>query len=159
MKAIIRNDRIMTPIMVVVAIGAGALVNYLGDRLLNVRLELFWGVNTFSVWWVLDLFLVPFIAGLTVSLIYGLGGKLLCYFAPIVTRVISYVEIHYYADLPDGVFILPIYYWVMVLIVAIEAAAFGGVFGEVLIKRTYGRRPRHLVYKSSADNKSPNTRN
>lgn len=159
MKSLLQNDRIMTPIMVVVAIGAGALVNYIGDRLLGVRLELFWGVSTFSVWWVLDLFLVPFIAGMTVSLIYGLGGKILCYFAPIVTRVISYVQMHNYQDLPDGVFVLPIYYWVMVLIVAIEAAAFGGVIGEVLIKRTYGRRPRHLVYKSSSDDKSSDTRN
>ena len=143
----------MTPIMVVVAIGAGALVNYIGDRLLGVRLELFWGVSTFSMWWVLDLFLVPFIAGFTVSLVYGLGGKILCYFAPIVVRVISYVQMQN-TDLPEGVFVLPIYYWVMVLIVAIEAAAFGGVFGEILIKRTYGRRPKHLVYKNSADSKS-----
>lgn len=130
-----------------VSILAGAAVNLLGDRLLGVRLEYFFGVYTFSPLWILDLFVVPFFAGLTVSMIYGLGGKLLCYFAPIVARVWSYYEAVYLIDLPEGYLILPIYYWVMLLIVAVEAAAFGGVAGEILVKKTYGRRPRHLVYK------------
>ena len=133
------------------AIGAGAFVNYLGDRLLGVRLELFWGVGTFSPLWVLDLFLVPFVAGIVVALIYGLGGKLLCYFAPVITRSISYFQMLHYEGLPEGVTLLPVWYWLLVLIVAIESAAFGGVLGEILIKKTYGRRPRYLLYKQSSD--------
>lgn len=151
------NNRAMTIIMGSVAIGAGVLVNYFGDRLMNylspppgVRLELFWGVATFSPMWILTLFLVPFIAGFVVSLVYGLGGKLLCYFVPIIVRGASYIEMMNYDSLPDGVTLLPFWYWILVLIVAIEAAAFGGAFGEIVVKKTYGRRPRHLLYKRTS---------
>ncbi len=148
---ILKNSpRLMAFVMAVFAISVGALVNYMGDRLLGVRLELFWGVSTFSPIWVLDLFLVPFIAGFAVSAIYGLGGKLLCYFSPLIVRVVSYVQMNgMEAQLPDGVTVLPFFYWILVLIVAIEAAAFGGIAGEIMVKRTYGRRPKHLLYKQA----------
>ena len=148
------SDRKMALLMGSLALLVGSLVNYAGDRLLDIRLELFFGVHTFSPIWVLDLFLVPFIAGMIVSMIYGLGGKLLCYFVPIIVRGISYIEMTFYEGLPDGVTLLPFWYWILVLIVAIEAAAFGGMFGEVMIKKTYGRRPRHLLYKSSKQEQS-----
>lgn len=148
------SDRMKAFLMGVVAVGAGVIVNYLGDRLLDIRLELFFGVHTFSPVWVADLFLVPFIAGIVVSVIYGLGGKLLCYFVPIVLRGASYIEMMYYEGLPEGVTLLPFWYWILILIVAIEAAAFGGMVGEVIIKKTYGRRPRHLLYKSSKPEQS-----
>ncbi len=150
------SPRLMNFMMALLAISVGALVNYLGDRLLGVRLELFWGVSTFSPIWVLDLFLVPFIAGLAVSAVYGLGGKLLCYFSPLIVRVISYVQMNgMESQLPDGVTVLPFFYWILVLIVAIEAAAFGGIAGEVMIKRIYGRRPKHLLYKRAVKNNHP----
>lgn len=133
------------------AVGAGALVNCLGDLLLGVRLEYFYGVYTFSPLWIVDLFLVPFIAGIVVSLIFGLGGKLLCYLSPIIVRGISYYDAAFISDLPEGAALLPIAYWVMVVIVAVEAAAFGGVAGEIVNKKIYGRRPRHLVYKSKSN--------
>lgn len=141
------NNRLMTIFMGSLAIGAGVLVNYFGDKLLGVRLELFWGVGTFRPIWVLDLFVVPFIAGAVVSLVYGLGGKLLCYFVPIIVRGISYIQMMNYEGLPEGVTLLPFWYWILVLIVAIEAAAFGGAFGEIVVKKTYGRRPKHLLHK------------
>ncbi len=152
---ILKNrPRLTNFMMALFAISVGALVNYLGDQLLGVRLELFWGVSTFSPLWVVDLFLVPFIAGLAVSAVYGLGGKLLCYFSPIIVRVISYVQMHgMEAQLPDGVVILPFFYWILVLIVAVEAAAFGGIAGEIMVKRTYGRRPKHLLYKQTVKDK------
>jgi len=155
------SNRLMAVLMAVVAISAGALVNYLGDQLLNylapfpgMRLELFFGVATFSPYWVLGLFVPPLVAGFVVSMIYGLGGKVICYFAPIVVRGISYIQVMNYESLPDGVSLLPFWYWILVLIVAIEAAAFGGVFGEILIKKTYGRRPKHTLYKRSLDSNS-----
>ena len=151
----------MTIIMGTVAIGAGVVVNYLGDRLMNylspppgMRLELFWGVSTFNPMWILALFLVPFIAGIVVSLVYGLGGKMLCYFVPIIVRGYSYIHMMNYEGLPEGVTLLPFWYWLLVLIVAIEAAAFGGAFGEIVVKRTYGRRPKKIVYKQLSDNNS-----
>lgn len=144
------NQRVLNVVMICVSIGAGALVNYLGDRLLGVRLEYFMGPYTFSAAWILDLFLVPVFAGLTVSLIYGLGGKLWCYFSPLIVRVVSYLDAVYGSGVPDGVMLLPVPYWILLVIVAIEAAAIGGVFGEIVAKKTYGRRPRHLVYKKKA---------
>lgn len=144
------NNRLMAIFMGSLAIGAGVLVNYVGDKLLGIRLELFWGVGTFSPIWVLDLFLVPFIAGAAVSLVYGLGGKLLCYFVPIIVRGISYIQMMNYEGLPEGVTLLPFWYWILVLIVAIEAAAFGGAFGEIMVKKTYGRRPKHLLHKQTS---------
>ena len=153
------NNRAKAVLMGCFAIGVGALVNYAGDRLLGVRLELFWGVSTFSLIWAADLFIVPFFAGLSVSMIYGLGGKLLCYFSPIIVRGISYIQMSYYTEMPEGVVVLPFFYWILILIVAIEAAAIGGVFGEILVKKTYGRRPKHLLYKRSSDGGAPGSKN
>ncbi len=144
----------MNFLMGTLAVLAGALVNYLGDKLLGVRLELFWGISTFSPIWVVDLFVVPFFAGLTVSLIYGLGGKILSYFAPLIPRIASYIYIYNYEGLPDGVSLLPLAFWVLILILTIEAAAFGGVMGEIVVKKTYGRRPKELVYKQKASRSS-----
>jgi len=155
------NKRVLTILMGIVAIAAGVLVNYLGDRLINyiapppgVRLELFWGVATFSPYWVLALFVPPLIAGFVVSMVFGLGGKVICYFVPIIVRGFSYYQMMGHEGLPDGVTLLPFGYWILILIVAIEAAAFGGVFGEILMKKTYGRRPRHLLYKKASANSS-----
>jgi len=150
------NNRLLAVLMGCVAIAVGAVINYAGDRLLGIRLELFWGVATFSPLWVVDLFLIPFAAGFSVSMVYGLGGKLLCYFSPIIVRGVSYIQMYNYPNLPEGVMLLPFWYWILVLIVAIEAAAFGGAFGEIMVKKTYGRRPKHLVYKQSSDNSSKN---
>lgn len=159
------SNRLKAFLMALVAIGAGVLVNYAGDRLIHhvspapgVRLELFWGVATFSPYWIVTLFIPPLIAGFVVSMVYGLGGKLLCYFVPIIVRGYSYIEMMNYEGLPDGVTLLPFWYWILVLIVAIEAAAIGGAFGEVMIKKTYGRRPKHLLYKQSAENQTSSSK-
>ncbi len=160
------NRRLMAVLMGIVAIAVGVLINYFGDRLINyiapppgIRLELFWGVATFSPYWVLTLFIPPLIAGFVVSMIYGLGGKLICYFVPIIVRGFSYYQMMGQESLPDGVTLLPFGYWILVLIVAIEAAAIGGVFGEILMKKTYGRRPHHLLYKKAAANISSSPEN
>lgn len=160
------NRRAMTIFMVVVAITAGVAVNYLGDRFINyiapppgVRVELFWGVATFSPYWVIALTIPPLIAGFVVSMVYGLGGKLICYFVPIIVRGASYIQMMGHENLPDGVVLLPFGYWVLILIVAIEAAAIGGVFGEILMKKTYGRRPKHTLHKKHTNSDSSNLEN
>jgi hypothetical protein len=145
------NQSVMAFFFGTLALAVGSLVNYFGDALLGVRLEFYVGVYTFSPVWIVDLFLVPFFAGIAVSMVYGLGGKLLCYFVPLIVRSYSYIDAVWGSGVPEGASLLPFPYWVLVLIVAIESAAFGGVAGEILVKKTYGRRPRHLVYK---DNKS-----
>ncbi|RMD79118.1 MAG: hypothetical protein D6809_04375 [Gammaproteobacteria bacterium] len=131
------------------AIAAGCAVNYLGDRLLGVRMELWWGlIHTFTIPWVLDVFLVPFLAGTVVGLIYGLGGKWLCYFPPLIVRFWSYIGLMDISRIPEGASLLPMGWWGFFVILAVESAAFGGVAGEILVKRTYGRMPRHLYHKA-----------
>ncbi len=128
------------------ALAAGTVVIYLGDRLFNVSLGVFFGINTFNLNWVATLIVVPLTAGLVVSFIYGLGGKMLAHFAPIPIQIYQYLQLES-MNLPDGVSVLPFGYWFLLLIVCVEAAAVGGFIGEVIIKKTYGRRPKHLVHK------------
>jgi len=129
-----------------IALSVGSAIIYFGDRYLNVSLEIYFGPHTYSPMWVLDLILVPFLAGMAVSFIYGLGGKILAHFAPIFIRVFEYYTLDS-AVLPDGVALLPLGFWLLILIVVVEAAGAGGFVGEVVMKKTYGRRPKHLIHK------------
>jgi len=122
-----------------VALLAGVALNHLGDKLLGVRLELFYGLSTFSFAWGLDIFVLPFIVGLLVSWIFGMGGKWLCYFPPLIVRSISYAEIVYVTGTPHGSTLNPLGWWGFYVILAMEAAGIGGIIGEVMIKRVYGR--------------------
>lgn len=141
------KNRLLDVGMATIAVLVGAAIVYLGDKLLGVTLELFYGVATFTPYWVADLFLVPFIAGIVVSMIYGLGGKMLAHLCPVIVRVISYYELHNFTTLPDGGVVLPMPYWLLVVVVSAEFAAFGGVVGEILIKKTYGRTAKHLLHR------------
>jgi len=133
------KNRLLDVLMGIVAILVGAGIIYMGDWLLGIRLEYFFGVSTFSPIWVLDLFVVPFIAGTVVSLIYGLGGKILAHLSPVLVRVISFYELHNGMVPPEGVIVVPTPYWLLIVVIAAEFAAFGGVVGEIIVKRTYGR--------------------
>lgn len=122
-----------------VALLAGVALNHLGDKLLGVKLELFSGLSTFSFAWMVDIFIVPFIVGLAVSWIFGMGGKWLCYFPPLIVRSISYAEILYVTGTPHGSTLNPMGWWGFYVILAMEAAGIGGIVGEVVIKNVYGR--------------------
>ncbi len=120
----------------------GSALNYFGDRLLGVSLELYRGlVDKFSATSMLDVFLVPFIVGLFVALMFGRGGKWLCYFPPLIVRTVSYANFFFADGLPEGSRLIPIGWWGFFVILAVEASAIGGVLGEVMVKRTYGRSP------------------
>jgi hypothetical protein len=139
------------------ALLAGCAVIYIGDHLLGIDLELFWGLQTFNLIWFLDLFVVPLLAGIVVGVIFGLGGKWLCYFPPLIVRLFSYYQFMYFTSIPDGASLMPMGWWGFFVILAVESAAFGGVAGEIMVKKTYGRLPRELVYKNKDDR--PPTRN
>ncbi len=129
------------------AIGLAMVFNHFGDRLLGIRIEIFTGIAYFSPLWVVDVFFIPFVSGMLVSVIYGLGGKWLCYFPPMIVRAISYYEVADMTGVPQGAALMPLGWWGFFVIVVVEAAVIGGVLGEVMMKRTYGRRARHLLYK------------
>jgi len=123
------------------AVLLGTAFNHFADRILGVQIEAFsGGIGYFSPSWVLDLFLVPFIAGVLVSLIYGFGGKWLSYLPSLIVRSLSYFAIaNHLTAMAPGSSLMPLGWWGFYLLLAIEAAAVGGVIGEVVIKRTYGR--------------------
>ena len=62
----------------VVAVVMGCALNYFGDRLLGVKIELFRGILDFNGLWVIDMLVLPFFVGVLVAVIFGLGGKWLC---------------------------------------------------------------------------------
>lgn len=136
-----------------VALLIGCLLNYFGDRLLDVRVELYHGITGFGGLWAVDVFVLPFFVGLAVAAIFGFGGKWLSYFPPLIVRSISYFELQYHMlPIPEGSTLAPIGWWGFFVILAIEASAFGGIMGEIMMKGTYGRSQRHKLYKKSAKN-------
>jgi hypothetical protein len=134
------------------AVLAGCAVVYVGDWLVGVDIELWWGLATFTPMWMVAVFVVPLISGIVCAMIFGLGGKWLCYFPPLIVRTINYFAYFYGAKVPpDGAELLFFPYWIMFVILVVEAAAFGGVFGEIVVKKTYGRLPREMVYRKQGD--------
>jgi len=123
----------------------GMALNHFGDRLLGVRIELFSGLSTFSFAWLLDVFFVPFVVGLAVSRIFGMGGKWLCYFPPLIVRSLSYAEILYVSGTPHGSNLNPVGWWALYVILAMESAGIGGIVGEVIVKNIYGRSPKAVT--------------
>lgn len=116
------------------------LIQHFGLRLLGVRIEIFTGIQYFNFTWFVALFLLPLLGGLVVPLLYGLGGKILAYFPPLpVLGLDYYLSMHDLAHLPAGSYLMPLGWWGFFVILAIESAAIGGVFGEILNKRIYGR--------------------
>lgn len=123
-----------------IAILVGCIINYVGDHLIGVRVELYYGITeTFSPAWFSQIFLLPVLVGYSVSYVYGLGGKWLCYFPPLIVRTFAYVETMYFIGEVPGASLMPAGWWGFFVILAVESAVIGGVLGEVLIKRIYGR--------------------
>jgi hypothetical protein len=129
----------------------GTSLNYFGDRLLGVKIELFSGLATFSFAWILDVFFLPFLVGYVVSWVFGAGGKWLCYLPPFIVRCASYAQILYITGTPHGSNLNPMGWWGFYVILAVESAGIGGIVGEVMVKKTYGRS---ILPASDAD-KSP----
>lgn len=116
---------------VVILIGTGLIV--FGDFLLGVRIERFHGMATFTPYWILDIFLVPFVAGYAVAKLYGeKNGKWLACAPPLIVRGAGVLELYiadpqWHADL---FYHLHLHYWALCVILAVEAANLGGVLDE-----------------------------
>ncbi|MCC6302732.1 MAG: hypothetical protein IT489_08030 [Gammaproteobacteria bacterium] len=111
----------------------GSALVFCGDFLLGVRVEYFRGMATFTPYWILDIFLVPFIAGYVVAKLYGeKNGKWLACAPPLIVRGGSVLQLYiadpeWHADL---FFHLHLHYWALCVILAVEAANIGGILGE-----------------------------
>lgn len=137
----------------VVALLIGCALNYFGDQLLGVQIELTRGngIQGFTLLWAVDVFVLPFFVGLLVSAIFGFGGKWLSHFPPLIVRCISYYEfLHHMDSIPQGASLAPIGFWIFMVVLSVEMCAAGGVMGEIMMKGTYGRSPRHMIYKGSS---------
>lgn len=121
------------------SIAGGCAVVAIGLAVLHVRPELYWGLDGFDAAWMAAEFVVPFVAGMVVSMLYGLGGKILAHFPPLIVFSIGYLQTMGASDLPEGASLMPLALWGFFVILAMEFCAFGGVIGEVAIKRIYGR--------------------
>jgi len=131
-----------------VALLLGCALNYFGDQILGAQVELYRGITGFGGLWATDVFILPFFVGLLVSAIFGMGGKWLSYIPPLIIRSISYYGyLDNISTIPQGASLAPIGWWGFFVILAIEASAFGGIMGEIMMKGTYGRSPRDKVYK------------
>ncbi len=122
-------------VRVSVAILAGMAVNFLGDWLLGAKIEVFSGIATFTFPWMLDVFIVPFIAGLVVSkIVRTRAGKYWACLPPLFVRCLTYLYMYLFVfhDGKDFFFHLNLYYWGPCVILVVEAANFGGIFGDVL---------------------------
>ncbi|HQU07345.1 MAG: hypothetical protein B7Z65_04670 [Ferrovum sp. 21-44-67] len=123
----------LTQTRAIQGVTVGFIVNLLGDLLLGVNVEVYKGIATFNVLWMLDVFLLPFIVGYVTSLIYKKrGGRYVACLPPLLLRPLSYCYLHYVAH-PVGDFFyqLNLYYWGPMLILVVESANFGGIIGEV----------------------------
>lgn len=139
----------------VVALLIGCALNYFGDRLLGAQVELYRGIQGFGMSWAADVFVLPFFVGMLVAAIFGFGGKWLSYFPPLIVRSISYYGFASHLNsIPDGASLAPMGWWGFFVILAIEASAFGGIMGEIMMKGTYGRSPNRIRTKISRDNES-----
>lgn len=133
------------------AVLVGCAVEHFGDRLLGVQIELWRGLDTFSFSWILDMFALPFVVGVLVAAIFGMGGKWLCYLPPLIVRSASYAAIWHWGVSVPGASLIPFWWWILFVILDVEAAWFGGIIGEVVMKGTYGRSAPGTVYKQRAE--------
>jgi len=138
------------------AFSIGVLLIDTGLNLLDIRIEWFMGISTFTFAWVMAMFLVPFVAGMAVGGIYGFGGKYLAHFPPVAVLAWDYYESMMHFPLPEGIHLLPWPLWAFFLILHMEFCAFGGVIGEILYHRHAGWDNR-IKYRADSDYQSDET--
>jgi len=134
------------------AFPVGCLIIQTALSFLHVRLEWFYGIETFSLAWVFSMSLLPFLSGAAVGVIYGFGGKYLAHFPPALVMGYAYYESMTHA-LPEGVHLLPWELFGFYTILLMEFSAFGGVIGELFIRRyiSWGVEEPPVYFHDDAD--------
>lgn len=120
-----------------VAFFISAFFFHMGHVLLEVQIELYWGIEGYDFAFVLSMFLLPLLTGVIVGLIYGWGGKWLAHFPPLVVLAVDYY-VTAKTGVPSGAKLIPLMWWGFFVILNMEFCAMGGVIGEILLKRWYG---------------------
>jgi len=120
-----------------VAFFASAFVFNLGHILLNVRIELYWGIAQYDFAFVISMFVLPVLTGIIVGLIYGWGGKWVAHFPPLFVFAVDYYMTSQ-TGAPEGARLIPLMWWGFFVLLNMEFCAVGGVIGELLLKRWYG---------------------
>jgi len=119
---------------VMASIGIGCAMIYFGGRVLDVRLELFWGLSTYSLGWIVVIFILPFITGGLIGWIYGPGGKIVAHFPPLIVHGMNYFQtLHHSA--PYGASLMPLGWWGLYVLLTMEFCAFGAFAGEFMLQR------------------------
>lgn len=129
----------------IIAVGAGMAFNFLGDWVTGANIETFRGIATFTLPWMLDVFVVPFLSGLIVAKIYrARGAKYLACLPPLLVRCLTYSYMYFFTfhDGKDFFFHLNLYYWGPAVILVVEAANFGAILGEVLTRAYHPKAPQ-----------------
>src|SRR3569832_3033196 len=116
MNLVLKN-RLLDVGIAAVAVLVGAGIVYLGDKLLGVTLERFYGVETFTLFWVADLFLVPFIAGIVVFLFFGFGGLLFVFLCLVFVWVFCFFVFFVFLSFAGGGVKMPMPYRQFVVVV------------------------------------------
>lgn len=117
------------------AIAAGCAIIAAGDALLDVQIEIFRGIHTFTFPWMLNVFLVPFAAGLAVALIYRQrAGKWLAFLPPVIVRIGSVIHLYFTNDAwnADLFYHLHFHYWGLASLLTMQASYLGGMWGATL---------------------------
>ncbi|GMQ99306.1 MAG: hypothetical protein BMS9Abin18_0123 [Zetaproteobacteria bacterium] len=140
-------------VRIIVALGIGCAMIHFGGRLLGVRVELFWGLSTFSLAWIANIFLVPFVTGWVIAWVYGMGGKMVAHFPPLIVHTISYFETVYSLGVPHGASLNPIGFWGLYVILTMEFCALGAFLGEFHIQRAVVKRRKKMKEMQQAETK------
>jgi len=119
-----------------VAFFAAGFLFDVGHKVLDVQIELYWDIAGYDFTWVIAMFLLPFLTGIVVSLIYGWGGKLVAHFPPLAVLALSYY-VTAVNGAPEGAQLIPLMWWGFFVILNMEFCAVGGVIGELLLRRFY----------------------
>lgn len=118
-----------------VAMAVGCAMIYFGGLLLGVRLEVYEGLDTFNWAWGFQIYLVPFITGVVIGLIYGYGAKWIAHFPPLIVLSLLFLDSWLRSGVPEYTMLTPWGWWAFFVILAMEFCAFGGVIGELFNKR------------------------
>jgi len=128
-------------VRIIVSLGIGCAMIHFGGRLLHVRPELFWGLSTYSLAWIATIFVLPFLTGWVIGWVFGMGGKILAHFPPLIVHSIGYLQaVFSIGGVPHGAQLMPLGWWGLYVLLTMEFCAFGAFFGEFQLQRARSRR-------------------